>query len=154
MPICQKRKRSWSEAITHNRVALALAPKNAGYRSNLARNHTHLADILVRLNDHPAATKAAAEVLKIAPTGWQEYQRGAHFTCQSMALLTKDAKLTDAQRKDTLAAYGTQAVHPGSKLVQHGYFDAVALKQEPAFAPLRDRPDFQKLLSKLEGKAP
>ena len=98
--------------------------------------------------------KAAAVVLKIAPTGWQEYQRGALFTCQSMALVTKDAKLNDAQRKDTLAAYGTQAVQLLQQAVQHGYTDAAALKQEPAFAPLRDRPDFQKLLSKLETKIP
>jgi hypothetical protein len=71
-----------------------------------------------------------------------------------MALLAKDGKLTDAQRKDALAAYGNQAVQLLQQAVQHGYTDAAALKQEPAFAPLHDRPDFQKLLSKLDGKMP
>jgi len=41
-----------------------------------------------------------------------------------------------------------------AQAVAQGYTDAAALKQEPAFAPLRARPDFQKLLSKLDGKSP
>jgi hypothetical protein len=40
------------------------------------------------------------------------------------------------------------------RAAQQGYTDAAALKREAAFAPLRDRPDFQQLLSKLDNKTP
>jgi tetratricopeptide (TPR) repeat protein len=147
-------KQLMEQAITNNRAALALAPKDAGYRNNLARNHTHLADILVRLKDHAAAAKAAAEVLKVAPAGWQEYHRAALFTCQAIPLATNDDKLTDAQRKDAVAAHAAQAVQLLHQAVRQGYTDAAALKREAAFAPLRERADFQKLVSKLDGKTP
>ena len=84
----------------------------------------------MRLKDHAAATQAAAEVLTIAPTGWQEFHRGALFTCQAIPLAPKDDQLNEEARKKTVEAYATQAMQLLQQAVQRGYTDAAALKKE------------------------
>src|SRR5262249_27636682 len=50
------------EAVDHQQAALKLSPRNPDYRTYLRNHYVLLSDVLIRLGDHRAAAKWAAEL--------------------------------------------------------------------------------------------
>jgi hypothetical protein len=70
------------------------------------------------------------------------------------ALAQKGARLSDERRKETARQYTERAIALLKQATTQGYRDAGAVRKEPAFASLKNHPDFRKLLDDLEQKEP
>jgi hypothetical protein len=64
----------------------------------------------------------------------------------------KDAKLTEARRKELTQSYGDRAMQMLQQAIDKGYKDAANLKKDKDLDPLRQRGDFKNLLAQLEEK--
>jgi tetratricopeptide (TPR) repeat protein len=137
-------------AISHQRIAWKPKPRHPTYRRFLHSHYWVLAALLVQRKEHAAAVKAAAELPRVVPDGWQEYVRAAAFLAHCMPLAEQDTKLLPEARKKTAQAYGDRAVQLLAQAIDKGLKDPQHLKEHPNLGPLRSRKDFQKLVTGLE----
>jgi hypothetical protein len=138
-------------AVRHQQAALNLLPKHPAYGRHLARHYRVLAEALVRLGDHAAAVKAAAETPRPSDPdeGADRFWAGILARCISLA--QKDSTLVVDKREATAKAYGDQAIALLRQGFQGGSRPSLAqLKADPNLAPLRPRADFQRLVKDLE----
>jgi serine/threonine protein kinase/Flp pilus assembly protein TadD len=136
-------------AVGHQRTALEADPQNPTYRRFLRNHYWRLAETLGRLGDHGAAARAAAELPRIYPDGWEEHHRAAGFLARCVPLAENDAKLPADQQSKLAQSYGDQAVGLLGQAMTKGFKDAEGLRKAADFAPVRSRADFQKLLHEL-----
>jgi len=106
--------------------------------------------VLVRLREHDAAAKAALELPRVVPDQPTEYLRAAAFLAQCVALVTKDERLASADRERRAEEYGGEATAVLRQGVQAGHISDPTVLDQPGFRALIDRPDFQRLRSKLQ----
>jgi serine/threonine protein kinase len=140
-------RRDAEEALRHQLSALQLALEHPRFAYSLAGNYTILAETLVRLGDHKAAAKAAAELPRHLPKKGSAYQQGAAFLARCVSLAERDQALPAEQRVELARTYGDQAL----ALLRHEPgLGAERLKTDPHFASLRPRADFQRLVQELE----
>jgi serine/threonine protein kinase/Tfp pilus assembly protein PilF len=104
-------RRLVERAIVHQRAALEDQPKNATYRRFLRNHYQVLADVLLKLGDHAQAARAAAELPRISPEVWQEYDFAINFLVQCVLLAERDSKLSTEQRAAAVQEYSRQAKH-------------------------------------------
>jgi hypothetical protein len=67
--------------------------------------------------------------------------------------VAKHDKLDDKQRQAAAQFYGDAAMKLLGDAVSKGYKDAAHMKKDTDLDPLRQRPDFQKLIAELEKAA-
>jgi serine/threonine protein kinase/Tfp pilus assembly protein PilF len=138
------------EAIRCQKSALASNPRNATYRQ-FFRNHTlDLADTLVAMREHVALSQAATEPVKLFPDDPQEYVIAAESLARCVPLACADARVPQDKRTALADSYAAEAVRMLREAIQRGYRDLKHLKEDPDFACLRSRDDFEKLLKAAE----
>jgi serine/threonine-protein kinase len=147
-------RREAEQAVRHQLTALQLLPGHAGFEHSLADNYAVLAETLVRLEDHSAAAKAAAELPRYAPTKEWAYRWAARFLARCVPLAEQDQTLPAEKRKALAQAYGDQAM----ALLRQGLRHCPGpgpdqMKADPHLASLRPRADFQKLVREREEAA-
>src|SRR5581483_5547030 len=71
---------------------------------------------------------------------------------QCVPLVAKHDKLGPGEREEAARFYGDAALKVLREAVRRGYNDVPHMKKDTDLDPLRQRPDFQKLLAELEGK--
>jgi serine/threonine protein kinase len=138
------------QAIDQQQKALKADPRQATYRSFLRNHYWNLARTLLLLGEHAEAAKAADELPRIFPEGWEEYFSAARLLALCVPLAQKDAKLTEDKRKDLARAYADRAMAGLRQAVAKGFNNLASLKQHQALDPLRAREDFKKLIAELE----
>ena len=131
-----------------------LLPKHPAYTRHLGRHYRVLAEALVRLGDHAAAARAAAETPNTAGPDESADRYWAGILARCVSLAEHDATLAAEKREALSKAYGDQTMTlswqasqrgPGSRLDQ--------LNADPTLAALRPRTDFQQLVRDLEEAA-
>jgi hypothetical protein len=126
------------EALPHCRTCLRAYPKGAYY--------------LETFRDLQKASAEAQQLLRIEIESATNAYHAAGFLCRCQVLAEKDAKLSEAKRKELMQSYGENALTALRKAVASGNTDAAKMKQDKDLETLRSREDFQKLLSELEAK--
>jgi len=66
--------------------------------------------------------------------------------------VASDARLDDEQRKEVAELYSDAAMKLLRDAVSKGYRGVAHMKKDTDLDPLRQREDFQKLVTELEGK--
>ena len=145
-------RRIYEQAIARQKMALAVDPKNREYRNALRGHHFQLAEAHLRLGEHEAACKAALAGADLCDNDWQAYTTAAQILARCVPLARKDTHLPEPQRQELATAYARQSVEMLEKAVNLGFKGLEALKQDRAFDPLGERPDYKALLRRLESK--
>jgi serine/threonine protein kinase/Flp pilus assembly protein TadD len=154
------RKKRFKEAVQTYRQALAMLtrlvkdfPAVSEYQRQSAGVLHNMARSLLLLGEHREAAKVAAAQARAFPNHWSGYRDAAVLLAGCMALAANDAQLSEDGRRALAQDYASQAVNMLRQALAQGYKDAGEMKNTPAFAPLRARADFQKLLAELEDSA-
>src|SRR5262249_52165910 len=120
----------------------------------LGRHCRVLAEALVRLRDHAAAARAAAEMPRPSPPDESADRFAAGILARCIPLAEQDATLAVEIRAELARVYGDQAMALLRQGVRRGPGPGLdRLKADPNLAPLRPRADFQKLVRELEEAA-
>jgi serine/threonine protein kinase/tetratricopeptide (TPR) repeat protein len=141
------------QAVAQQRVAVAAAPADRNYRELLRRQYAILSGTLVQLRDHAAAAETAAELPRIMPEGWREYQRAAGYLAYCVLLAANDPALSPEERACLKEGYADQAMTVLREAVARGYKDSGDLEKSPFPMALGGREDFRKLLAELKKPA-
>jgi tetratricopeptide (TPR) repeat protein len=142
--------RSWLEtAVRHQSSAFKSNPDNPQYRSYLRNHYFLLAQACLRLRDAQAAAEAAVKLPELAPAGPKQYLIAAGYLARCAALAEADPNLAEAVRKARAQAFADRAMDHLQKAVQRGFASAETLRSNPDFSSLRQRADFQRLLTDL-----
>ncbi|MBI3407251.1 MAG: tetratricopeptide repeat protein [Planctomycetes bacterium] len=134
------------------KAAIPGDPKDRSYRLHWLNNRMFLCMTLLSMKDHRQLAMAGRE---LADTDYQpekDVYEGAIWVAKCVSLAEKDARLAEGQRKELVQAYAAQAIDILKQAVARGYKNARGLSKEPAFAPLRSREDFQKLVAEVDAK--
>jgi tetratricopeptide (TPR) repeat protein len=147
-----------TKANSHLKAALEL-PKVANaseiyakaremYRDNLrflAKSYLMLAD-----HDNLAATGDDLAGFGYEPAG--DTFNAATMLSSAVTLVNKDTRLDEANRKKLAQTYTERALALLRQAVERGFEDAGRMQKDPRLEPLRERPEFRKLLTELEAK--
>jgi serine/threonine-protein kinase len=140
-------------AVAHERSALAGDDQNRYYRTAVRNFSMVQFQVLVELRKHAQAVATAEAIAKIPqkpdPT---ELCRGAQMIAACIPLASGDESLTAAQRRDAGRDYSKRSMDFLRESIRHGFRDLERLKQSE-FDPLRNDPEFQKLLNTVETRA-
>jgi serine/threonine-protein kinase len=129
-------------AVAENRIAFTGAPRVVSFRRYLANSLGRLSDLSVRSGNTVEAVAAAKERRDLYPDdGAQLYACASDF-----------ARAADLQRKETDGAaavreYEDLALETLERAVHANFKDAARLRKDAAWANLRGRPEFQKILA-------
>jgi serine/threonine protein kinase/Flp pilus assembly protein TadD len=135
-------------ALFEQRVAVRLDAKQATYRRRLRDCCRALADLFLELGRHEESTRAAREMPR-ALDDRNSHFHAAWYLASCVPPAEKDGRLSAERRKALAGEYAGEAVTMLRRAVARGYRDAHHLKTDAAFAPLRSREDFQKLLAAM-----
>jgi tetratricopeptide (TPR) repeat protein/anti-sigma factor RsiW len=142
--------RSWLEtAVRHQTLAYKSAPNNPQYRGYLRNHYFLLAQTCLRLCDTRAAAEAAVKLPELAPAGHSQYLIAARFLASCAALTEADPSLAEKERKARAQTFADRAMDHLQKAVQRGFASAETLRSSPDFSSLRQRADFQQVLTDL-----
>ena len=150
MGLSTEAKLAMEKAVARQKEAVKLTDgKSLPHRAALAGHLSGLADICMTLGDYDGVMRAAVELAKAAPDSAQGCLDAAKILAQCATRLQADSKLTPA-RKDELGRQFLgrtvvllrEAVDANSKLAKQ-------IKNDPVFNDLRERPEFQTMLSSL-----
>jgi tetratricopeptide (TPR) repeat protein len=145
-------RRLAEQAIDHQRAALKPNDRNPIYRRYLWNHHDVLAQALLRLADHEAAARAAAEVMLLEPDDWQAYAGAAALLAGCVPMAEKDAKLPENKRRELARSYARRAVEMLREAIKKGFSDGKSLTKDPEFQSLHPFDEFKKLVQDLDGK--
>jgi serine/threonine protein kinase len=147
-------KKLLEQAVTRQQAAHQARPKNSDYAELLAHHHEHLAEVLVRLQDHAAAAQEVRHLVRLRPHDGPDLYDAACLLSQCVAVAEQDPNLAKDSRMGLTQGYGQEAVRLLREAVAHGYQNAKHLKTDKDLDSLRRRPDYQKLVAELDAKQP
>src|SRR5262249_55327022 len=130
-------RRCLDGAIEDHRAALRAEPGNLFYLRYLRNDHFVLALVLLRLGEPAASAVQAEELPRLFPASPDEHVQAARLLAESAA-----------RPGPGQAERARRAVGLLEKAVALGFRDAQSLRTA-AYAPLRDRDDFRRLLGRL-----
>jgi serine/threonine protein kinase len=139
--------RLFRKAAEHRRAFLKANPADPEARRALRATLGTWAEILVRLGQHAEAARVAEERSGLAPEGWQHPHWAASLLCRCVRLAAKDLQFSAAERVRLVRAYGDRAVELLREARRRGLPGGPQLRAESAFEPLRQRADFQKVVT-------
>jgi tetratricopeptide (TPR) repeat protein len=145
-------KRLLLEGRPHHLAALKANPRHPAYRQ-FYRNHLSvLAEVHAVLLEQEDAVRTAETCRDL---GWDAPADAYDAACMlslCIPFVAQHDKLDDKQRKQAAQFYGNAAMKLLREAVSKGYKDVPHMKKDTDLDPLRQREDFQKLVTELEGK--
>jgi tetratricopeptide (TPR) repeat protein len=141
----------FDQARTHLQAALKAKPKSPEYRHAYGKILFFQANNHLARADHARLATNAEELASFACYPPTDAYNGACFLCHSVMLVDKDAKLDQAKRRELAKHYADRALALLRQAVVRGYKNAAHMKMNRDLQPLRERPEFKKLLAELEG---
>ena len=135
------------EAIEAQERAVQAQPTNRYYQQYLC-NHFYLrAEARVGIGEHAFVLSAASAVRERFPAPLEDVSLGwAAVLARCIPLVEKDSKLGADERTRLAEVYAQEAMTFLQAAQRKKSTLLPVIHTEPAFAPLRNRPDFQKLL--------
>jgi tetratricopeptide (TPR) repeat protein len=141
------------QAVRYQREAYATAPKHPSYGQYLTKHFWQLAHVNLELGTHPQAADAAREYSLVLPEDAGNAASAAEVTAWCITVVGKDSQLSAEAKRQRTDEYAARSMSLLTEAIRRGYDNVGALKRSKAFDPMRDRPDFKKLLADLEAKA-
>ncbi|MFH0945746.1 MAG: protein kinase [Planctomycetota bacterium] len=142
------------EALDQQRQAIEINPDAANYRQNLRSYSDFLAETDLRLGDHRGASLAAGALARAFPGDADSLLRAAGLQARCVTAAEEDGSLDDEVRQTLATGYTQSALDLLEAAARIAPLNPAELTGNPAFAPLRDTPGFQALISRLEAKLP
>jgi tetratricopeptide (TPR) repeat protein len=131
----------YEKAIASQAEALKLNPSSAFSRDSLSNGYWAIAETQIELGRHADAAASASKMLPLFPTRWEERYYAAELLGKCAGLAKDDAGVSQA--------YADRAMELLREAVDRGYKDAAAIRASDGFEPIRDRPDFRRLVDGL-----
>jgi tetratricopeptide (TPR) repeat protein len=148
-------RRLLDEALPHQHAAIQARPLHRRSRQFLCANRFQLASTYLAEKDHEGLAKAAAQLQEAAGAEFpSELANAASFLARCVTLVEQDARMPDNRRAELTSSYAERSMTALRLAVRQGYKDMATLKDGPAFASVRRRPDFQELLAELGNRHP
>jgi serine/threonine protein kinase len=141
-----------NEAFPYHQAALQANPRHPDYRQYYRDNLVELTRSCAGQGDRPAALAAAT---KRRDLGWDRAADAYDAACllaQCVPIVENDDKLDAAKRQAEMLFYADQAMAMLEGAVAKNYKNIEHMKKDKNLDPLREREDFKKLLSELDGK--
>jgi serine/threonine-protein kinase len=145
-------RRLLEQAVQHQRQAYVTAPKHPIYSQHLQKHYWELAHANLDLGAHQQAADAAKEYSLVRPQDAASAAGAAEVMAWCITVVGNDRQLTPETQRERVNEYAARSMVLLTEAIRRGYTNLDALKRSKAFAPMRDRPDFQKLLEDLEAK--
>jgi hypothetical protein len=147
--------RVWLEkAVENQRTVAAKLPNEPKPRADLRQFSDHLVQVYARLDEHALVAQDSAKLLKLCGTEPLPRAEAAARLAGCIAAVDRDQNLSGVERGVLRLMYAELAMQYLHDAAQHGFKDAATIKRTEAFAPLRQRADYQELLRKMEMKLP
>ena len=144
-------KALFEKAVRFQRMALELSPNGPDFLTFLRNHLVGLMWVNKNLSDHRAAVARAEEVVALRNHGYDTYLAAvAYGSCIPIA--EQDAQLAPEGRRDLAAKYADRTIAVLQLASDRGYRDAGRLRDNAAFAPLRERSDFQQIMSEMANR--
>jgi tetratricopeptide (TPR) repeat protein len=141
----EESRRVLERAVSHEASALRLgAPAGGPVPKYLRLHYVSLVETLLELNDQAAAARAAEELSRIFPDGWEQYHAAAGLLARCAAAAKWDNRLREV--------YILRSLELLRQAVSRGWRDADKLAKDPDFAALQGRPDFTRLVAEVRAK--
>jgi tetratricopeptide (TPR) repeat protein len=140
------------KARTHLQVALDANAKNPIARRLYQETLIGMARSYSELGDHARLAATADELARFGYAPGKDTYIAASMVSGCIPLVDKDTKLAAAQRKELAESYAERSLKLLRQAVERGFTDAARMQKDPRLEPLRERPDYRKLLAELEGK--
>jgi hypothetical protein len=106
--------------------------------------------VLLERTDHAAAAALADELADDGADAAEDAFSAAVVLAYCAGIVETDTRVAPAKRPEMARAYADRAMGLLKQAVGRGFCDAARLRNNAAFAPLRQRADFQELLRQLE----
>jgi tetratricopeptide (TPR) repeat protein len=144
------------EAVPHQRAALDGQSQHKGYRKSLYESYFELTNYLLRLGDHEEAARTAVVLPRLYPEkkGGKVYVDAAEFLARCVGSAACDGRIPEDQRRVLQEKYAAECVAQLNRAIDRGFRGTGELTTSPAYQPLRERPDFRRLLDRLRASAP
>ena len=136
----------YGRAILCQRVARAADPLNTYFRDCLYDHYFNLVSLALQRSRYDLVAEPALGLTQLHPKSHAEFLRAAQCLALCIPLASQDRNLTEQQKREQVESYAQQSVECLRRAVSLGFNDVAELERVSAYAPLRDRPDFQKLL--------
>ena len=141
-----------TEARKPLQAALDARPQDREYRDSHRDYLLALGRGRLGLADHVQVATTAEELARFGFEPAADNYEAASLLGGCAVLAAKDAKLAEAKRKELSQSYTDRAIVLLRQAVERGFKDATRLKADPNLEPLRNRPEFQKLLARMGQK--
>jgi tetratricopeptide (TPR) repeat protein len=102
------------------------------------------------LADHAGLATAADELARLAYEPAKDTYAAAGMLARCAALAREGPGLDEAKRKELALGYADRSLALLRRSVERGFKDAAHMKADPDLEPLRERPEFTKLLAGLD----
>jgi len=136
-------------AIRHLQRARELNPRNPVYHVSLANYHRNHVGVILQLKDHAAGADAAAALAKVDPGNPAVRFDAARYLAWCIRVADADAQLAADKRAQLARDYGNQAIAELKEAIRLGVRDPQQIKSHRDLEPLRQREDFQQLVTLL-----
>jgi tetratricopeptide (TPR) repeat protein len=142
----------FDKARTHLKAALDANAKNPVARRLYQENLRAMADSYAVLGDHARLAATAEELAGFGYAPAEDTYAAATMVSGCIGLVDKDTKLAAAPRKDLAESYAERSLKLLRQAVERGFKDAARMRKDTYLDPMRERPEYRKLLAELEGK--
>src|SRR5262249_5792682 len=123
------------------------------FATYLYRDYVVLVDIQLALKDHQGAAATAEKMPERNKDSYIECLDAARCLLRCALPALEDTKRAKDERDRLADDYEGRAVRQLQEAVRRGYKAVEVLKTAPEYAPIRQRPDFKKLIRDLEERA-
>ncbi len=120
--------------------------KDEAYRRAVSYAYWTLAELEIDRKDVRAAAKAVSDYLAIEPHGFEEAHEAAGLLCRCIVLCREDQGTSAAERDRLARGFSDQAITALQTAVRSGFRDLDELKSSRVYDPLRDRPEFARVV--------
>jgi tetratricopeptide (TPR) repeat protein/tRNA A-37 threonylcarbamoyl transferase component Bud32 len=140
------------QAIVHQKAALRLKPENTQIRIHLRNHYWLLLDALLFQEEHAAAAEAVEDSIRVMPNDGVTYHMAARCFASCALSAQRDKQLKQEERVRLAKVYRDRALELLEQAVGNGHRDVKALLDDELFEPLRQREEFQKLITRLRAR--
>ncbi|WP_435009259.1 protein kinase domain-containing protein [Tundrisphaera lichenicola] len=124
-------------------------PREATYDRFLVEAHNDRAETLLKLGRHAELATEAGQLAEVLPDRPEPRLAAAKYLVRAMDLASADPALAVSKRVEARESYARGAVKEIRRALEKGPDGAQAL-DDPGFAPLKGRADFEKLRDDLK----
>jgi len=143
-----------NRAVSYQRAAWKADKQNVDFPAALYEHYKSLTVVQWVRRDHEGLAQSSRAFPEIFPGRSDSYVTAAKCLALAMPLAAADDRLSPDIRRETAERYARASIEMLRKAVAHGFSNANELKRLPVFEPLRQRPEFRRIIQDLEDTTP